>query len=184
MPCVGHRRSPRCPLARFALSIRAVQANFEVVFKILRGCQAEPSSASSEDEEELSQGSGSAHSASAMADGVKQLQKKIQMAQQMRRFLHDVEDDESLDTTCRASPPLYEISLHPSDLQLLLDSAPNPEVRAAWTSGQVAYATDHCRLLLVESAAAAKGRWKGVSCTSSQELYKEGREWWERCAGL
>lgn len=80
--------------------------------------------------------------------------------------------------------PLYEIRIHPTDLKSLLEKAPTPEIRAAWTNGQVVDAKDHCRLLLVESAAAAKGAWRGVSCTSSEELFKEGTEWWERCAGI
>lgn len=87
-------------------------------------------------------------------------------------------------TSAGSSLPLYEIKLHPSDLEALLDKAPSAEARAAWLTGTTVDRRDRCRLLLVKSAAAAKGEWKGVSCTSSEELYKEGREWWERYAGM
>ena len=96
----------------------------------------------------------------------------------------DIERLRAQGTSDGSSLPLYEIKLHPSDLEALLDKAPSPEARAAWLKGTAVDRRDRCRLLLVKSAAAAKGEWKGVSCTSSEELYKEGREWWERCAGM
>lgn len=91
------------------------------------------------------------------------------------------EDDEDFD---EMSLPLYELKLHPDDVKSLLDGAPSPEAREAWREGRALSREDHCRLLLVESEAAAEGRWEGVACTSSAELYAEGREWWETHAGL
>lgn len=101
----------------------------------------------------------------------------------------DESDDEEQPTSLprsseKAPLPLYEIKLHPADLQSLLEKAPSAEARVAWLEGKVTDRSERCRLLLVESAAAAKGKWKGVSCTADKELYKEGKEWWERCAGL
>lgn len=92
----------------------------------------------------------------------------------------DEDDQTSFDDS---SLPLYELKLHPNDVKSLLDSAPSQAVRAAWQSGKALSRDEHCRILLVESAA-AEGWWEEPSCTSVGELYAEGREWWNRCAGL
>lgn len=115
-----------------------------------------------------------------MSDLREQLQS---LTKSLKRKMNGVEDedDEDFDET---SLPLYELKLHPDDVKSLLDGAPSPEAREAWKGGRALNREDHCRLLLVESEAARAGRWEGVACTSSAELYAEGREWWETHAGL
>lgn len=70
------------------------------------------------------------------------------------------------------SIPLIEISLYHSDLHQLLDTAPCPAARAAWLSGAPLPYMQERRLLL------RKSRF------SSHALYDEGRQWWEKRAGI
>lgn len=82
-----------------------------------------------------------------------------------------------------AAVPLFELRLHPADVESLLEAAPSDAVREAWRKGRVACPGDESRILLVDSSA-AMGHWAGVSCTTVEALYIEGREWWEEHAAL
>lgn len=92
----------------------------------------------------------------------------------------------SLSSTSAEDPsaiPLIEINLRPSDLQRILKKAPSPAVRSAWLSGGV-LPDQQRRLQLRESRAWGSGRYEwGMPTTSMQDLYDEGREWWEERAG-
>lgn len=89
----------------------------------------------------------------------------------------------SASSASSSSFPLIEIRLHPKDLQRYLKKvAPSPETRSAWETG-AALPGQQRRLLLTESRTILKKPtwWKPE--TSLQELYDEGREWWEDRAG-
>lgn len=119
----------------------------------------------------------------AMSSRAARLETELQKARQSELGGEDDENPPDSGVTGNAAP-LYEMRLHPKDRKLLLDKAPSPEARAAWLKGTAVDRRNRCRLLLVKSDAALEGEWEGVSCTSSEELYKEGRDWWERYAGM
>lgn len=91
----------------------------------------------------------------------------------------NAQDVDASVTAANTLPPLVHVRLDPFDLTSLHDNEPSRKVRQAWTFGLALPGIQERRLLLEERN---QGRWLGR--TSTQQLYREGREWWEkRCAG-
>lgn len=96
-------------------------------------------------------------------------------------------DGTDTDTSSRLSSeaelPLIELRLHVDDINALLNEAPSPEVRAAWSSGSPVQGQAR-RLLLVESKVQSWGRWWQAANATCGRLYEDGRQWWEEKGGL
>lgn len=82
------------------------------------------------------------------------------------------------------SLPLVEIRLHPMDLATLLHHAPSGAIREAWEGG-AALPDQQRRLLLRRSASKSSNAWSSFFISDTDDLYGEGRGWWEeRCGGM
>lgn len=81
--------------------------------------------------------------------------------------------------------PLFEVRLHPTDRNFVLNKAPSPAVRKAWTTGREwGGQEDFGRLLLVENAEPTGCYGTLAADMKAAAMYREGREWWERHGGV
>lgn len=79
-----------------------------------------------------------------------------------------------------SSTPLIVARLHPTDVQAVLATAPNPETRSAWLEGRPT--GNDCRRLLLEECDPADDEHGLRPSQNSkspvwEEMYEEGRRW-------
>lgn len=65
---------------------------------------------------------------------------------------------------------------------MLLNNAPSPAIREAWETGS-AVPDQRRRLLLRESPSKGNGPWWPSRISTKDDLYEEGREWWQERSG-
>lgn len=91
------------------------------------------------------------------------------------------EEEEGHDTAsqsgARRHPCQMEARLHPRVVDAILKTAPNEEVAEAWRQGKTVKGTRN-PLKLVRHA-----RFRDHRFDAQQELFDDGREWWDEACG-